>query len=173
MISLHPRLLLCSLVEGTLKPHGNKTRSRGPTGHPPPPGSAETGPLNGSTCAISGWCKDSGPCEGGVKASLPFHGALLWPFHWVKPKEIHVHDLCGASLHSGTVRGKKRRGIGNEKGRPMCAQDTRPLNSNLYKASQGRGWCGIWLEIKYGDGQHCLTDQCGDETLIHCAHWAI
>lgn len=107
---------------------------RGHGGSGDPPGSGESGPQKGSACAISGWCKDSGPYEGDVKASLPFHGALIWPFHWVKPKEIHVHDLCGASLHSGTGRKKKKARkqlIGNEKGRPVCTQDTRPLNSNL------------------------------------------
>lgn len=57
---------------------------------------------------FQGWCNNCGPCESDVKASLPFHGALLWPFHRVKPKEIHVHDLCGASLHSGTVRREKK-----------------------------------------------------------------
>lgn len=65
---------------GTLKSQGDLTRSRRPTG---PSWFLWEGPA----CAISGWCEDSDPCEDGVKASLPFHGALIWPFHWVKPKE--------------------------------------------------------------------------------------
>lgn len=103
---------------------------------------------------FQGWCNNCGPCESDVKASLPFHGALLWPFHRVKPKEIHVHDLCGASLHSGTVR-KKKSGIGNEKGAAVYTQDTWPLNSNLYSMSWGRGCCGIWLGDKSRHGPFC------------------
>lgn len=92
---------------------------------------------------FQGWCNNRSPCESDVKASLPFHGALLWPFHRVKPKG----NPCPWPLwcfspfwHSK----KKKSGIGNEKGTAVCTQDTWPLNSNLYSVSGGRGRCGIW-----------------------------
>lgn len=63
--------------------------------------------------------------------------------------------FCGASLHSGTVGGGGR--IGNGKGRPKCAQDTRPLNSNLYKVTRderaiGNPVCGWSTPADVGGG---------------------
>lgn len=99
-------VLFCTLLRGRWSHRGTKP---GHGGSGDPRGSGEGGPRGARPVPFSGWCKDFGPCEGDVKASLPFHGALIWPFHGVKPKEIHVHDLCGASLHSGTGRRKSER----------------------------------------------------------------
>lgn len=108
------------------------------------------GPKRGSVCAISGWCKSSGPCEGDVKTSLPFHGALIWPFHWVKPKEIHVYDLCGASLHSGTGRKKQSSWLGMKRA-GLCAHRTHdPWTLTFKKYHEGEG--GLWFDWKSNIG---------------------
>lgn len=92
---------------------------------------------------FQGWCNNRGPWESDVKASLPFHGALLWPFHRVKPKEIHVRDLCGASLHSGTVRKKKKVGLGMKRAQ-QCAQRTHdPWTLTFTVRHKGEGAVGF------------------------------
>lgn len=93
---------------------------------------------------FSGWCKDPGPCEGDVKASLPFHGALIWPFHWVKPKEIHVHDLCGASLHSGTGRKKIASGwLGLKRADPCAHRTHDPWTLTFKERHEGESGVGF------------------------------
>lgn len=132
-------LLFLHTAEGHLSHRGTRTRSQQPTG---PSWILWERPKRGSVCAISGWCKNSGPCVADVKASLPFHGALIWPFHWVKPKEIHVHDLCGASLHSGTVRKKKSSWLGMKRA-GLCAHRTHdPWTLTFKKHHEGESALG-------------------------------
>lgn len=73
MISLHPRLLICSLVEGTLKPHGDKTRSRGPTG--PPLVLLRAGP----------WMAQPVPFQGDVRTLVPVRAAWRRRCHFMVP----------------------------------------------------------------------------------------